>query len=1014
MARIHPILLLATFFICSNIYCQQENDFSIREFNTENGMPSNGVKGLQWDEQTGFLWIATEAGLVRFNGLNLKTYTNKNTPIIRSERLLFLIKNNKGNIFTADIYGNIIEIKENNPLTAVKLTQEDKAKRILFSIIVSKQFFQEKLKGPTNNILVLNYDGILPVSDTSCYFQHFNSLFYYSSSTAIPEKVDFKQPISIKRVIKFDGVNFIVTNSNEIFSLEQLLTDVQPVNKLINKTGTDLNDKASRIYWQNGMLNPILINNNKAWKLSLQGNEINAELICTSVPLNSFIDFVQYSDKLQTLFIGTNSKGFFVIKHKQLNVLNPAVHDKNLKNAYYAQVELSNGNILTNNGNVLGANPNNQLPAAGHFDFNTYLDQDSILWYSQVSSLYKSSCLHSYDYRTGKTTVYPKIVGNPAYVKYSNKLFLTTLYGIGWLDNDSMKYLYKSKMDISAYDMLQMKLDVLALSTCNALILVNTTTAKLDTIFRTTDNCIRTLWKYKDYLFFGTYGKGYYVYKDGIIRAMPLDVNNYLAYTHCFMQDDDGYVWMSSNRGLFKAKLTDMIDAYEKKLPQIYYHYLGKDDGMNTSEMNGGCTPCAIRLRNKTISFPTMDGLVQVNPKTILPVLPSGDIFIDEVVVDGKPSIDSSSKGFLFPYSTAEIAINLSFTGWCNKENIYLEYQLDNDNNWKKVSIDNGASIKFSNLSYGNHVLNIRKLNGFGINNFSYKQVSFSIATPWYKKWWFILLLIIALLAILSLIFKWRLKQFRIKQLRLEKQIAEKTKELKEKNEILEKNDSIKTRLISIISHDIVTPLKFLSVAGKNLQEKRKQMPEELQQETIEEITNTSTELQLLSTNILNWIKYQNEHRRLVKENFNVAEMVKQVFGVLNSLAKKKNIQLVNNVDSETTIYQFFEPLKISVYNMVSNAINFSEEGKITVSCTSSAETITISIADNGVGMTTEQINNIMGNEFIISSTNIDKRKGNGLGYLIIKDLLKMMNASLQISSEKNKGTVVSFVVPAK
>lgn len=80
------------------------------------------------------------------------------------------------------------------------------------------------------------------------------------------------------------------------------------------------------------------------------------------------------------------------------------------------------------------------------------------------------------------------------------------------------------------------------------------------------------------------------------------------------------------------------------------------------------------------------------------------------------------------------------------------------------------------------------------------------------------------------------------------------------------KNNSIKTRLISIISHDIVTPLKFLNVAGKNLIEKRKLMSEDLQVETLKEITNTSQELQLLSTNILNWIKYQNENRRLVKK----------------------------------------------------------------------------------------------------------------------------------------------------
>jgi K+-sensing histidine kinase KdpD len=85
---------------------------------------------------------------------------------------------------------------------------------------------------------------------------------------------------------------------------------------------------------------------------------------------------------------------------------------------------------------------------------------------------------------------------------------------------------------------------------------------------------------------------------------------------------------------------------------------------------------------------------------------------------------------------------------------------------------------------------------------------------------------------------------------------------------VLEKADGIKTRLISIISHDIVTPLKFLTVAGRKLIDKKSRMPQDLQQETLEEMTNTAQELQLLSTNILNWIKYQNENRRLMKERF--------------------------------------------------------------------------------------------------------------------------------------------------
>jgi signal transduction histidine kinase len=72
-----------------------------------------------------------------------------------------------------------------------------------------------------------------------------------------------------------------------------------------------------------------------------------------------------------------------------------------------------------------------------------------------------------------------------------------------------------------------------------------------------------------------------------------------------------------------------------------------------------------------------------------------------------------------------------------------------------------------------------------------------------------------------------------------------------------------------------------------------------------------------------------------------------------------------------------------------------------------------IRVKDDGVGMTPEQIQNVMADQFIISSANIDNRKGNGLGYLIIKDLLKMMGASILISSEKGKGTTVSLTIPS-
>src|SRR5215471_6498962 len=111
------VTFLATGFVFSQIiFAQTSPAYQIRYYNTENGLPSNGIKGLEWDEQTGFLWIATEGGVVRFNGIDFKTFNNQNTSFITSERLSFMTRNNQDVIYAADVARNIVKVRKNNLL----------------------------------------------------------------------------------------------------------------------------------------------------------------------------------------------------------------------------------------------------------------------------------------------------------------------------------------------------------------------------------------------------------------------------------------------------------------------------------------------------------------------------------------------------------------------------------------------------------------------------------------------------------------------------------------------------------------------------------------------------------------------------------------------------------------------------------------------------------------------------------------------------------------------------------
>ncbi len=1010
-------LYLSFLIVASPVTAQNTIRSNIQQYTTDNGLPSNGIKGMQWDERTGFLWLATEAGIVRFNGVDFKSYTKQNVPVLASERMLFMVKNNAGNIYTSDQSGNVFKIDKSNP---VHWTYGDpmgeKGRDIThyYLLSVSDDFFLKKINKWDRYSYSVETTRLVNISDTAFIILRTPYLLYFSISSNKADTLVLGD-ISFVNIFKINENIFAVNDKKEI-SLLNINKHSPPNSSLISVNGSFLNIKASSLYWKPGMVNPIFISGNKAWLVSYNGNAADTTLICDNIPQDTYISWVQYSQVNNLLFIGTESKGLIVIHKNRVSSKKRNYLSKG-RNSYYSQIELPDGNILTNEADIIGDSrtDSSNLPIKGKFAFNLSYTDENTIWFSQTIPGI-GGCMHRYDRITGITTVYRKISGENLVVASSDNIYLANQNGIGILKDDSLIFVHKYPGTLPLgviFDFAEINPGVLAIASCGGLLTYNTLSRRIDTVFKQSNMCVRSIWKYKDYVFFGTYGAGFYIYKRGVTKAMPLDKNNYLLYTHCFVSDDKGFCWISTNRGLFKANLAELIDAFENNRSSVYYHYYGRKDGMEMTELNGGCTPCALQLKNKIISFPSMDGLLWVDPDKAVPMLPGGDIFIDNILVNNEKINTDSISLKKFSSKTQDIIIELGYSAWCNKENIYIDYQLNDTLNWKAVSTQNEAVIRLTNLSSGNYVLRIRKLNGFGINNYTYKIIRFSISTPWHKQWWFYTLCMLALLGIIQLIFYIRTRQYKIRQRKLEKQVAEKTRELKEQNEILEKNDTIKTRLISIISHDIVTPLKFVTVAGKNLIEKRDKMPEELQVETIREMTNTSQELQLLSTNILNWIKYQNENRRLAKETFNLHELVNQVMGVLNSLAKQKGLILENKVDKGLGVYQFFEPLKILVYNLLTNAINFSEKGSIIINAEQKESTVMISVADEGVGMTADQIKNIMADQFIISSANIDNRKGNGLGYLIIKDLVKIMGATLHIESEKNKGTKISVKLPS-
>jgi signal transduction histidine kinase len=1016
------IIGLSLLLLSSCLLLPAQNNYLVERFTTDNGLPSNGIKGLQWDQETGFLWIATEAGVTRYNGADFVTFSRANTPELFSERMLFLLKNRDGRIYTSDETGDLFFILRNKLQFVGQATVDTRPSTFrLTGLIASGRLFrQSSLQPPAG--FGFNFSGelLLPLSENRILLTSNDTIYDYRTGRRNPAVLTTVGPGS--KLFWLGGQVFVFDGRREFYRLDPDSVRKIPVPSTglgeERPSGDSRQDKKT-LFWDNGMKDPILVSGSQAWLLDYTGGKLVARSICTAIPTDALLSFAKYDDKNEILFLGTDSRGITVIRKNQVRPVKRPAASPETSAASYSQVALAGTAILNSQGDILkeGARPDGRtepIPRS-HIPFSNFVltTPDSVLWYSQGDSIF------SYSYRTRRTSIVPAGPGSitDGFALSGGNLYIANAIGVGVLQGNRIDYQYRYPLaDINSnapFAMLEISPGLLAIATCNGLFRYNTINHRVDTLLRMPGICVRALWKYKGYLFIGTYGRGIFLCRNGKIKPIPVDKNGYLQYAHCFIPDRLGFCWISSNKGLFRARPDDMTAAFDNDALSVYYHYYGRKDGMEITELNGGCTPCALQLNDTVLSFPAMDGLVWVDPTRPVSHLPEGQVYIDEFTADGQKINIGSLVTPGLPSNTRDMVFTLGFPAWADRENLRIQYRLEPySKDWQVLDIEPNPKLHFSNLPPVSYRLILRKPNGFEAGNYSYTEYRFYIEPHWYQQLWSWLLCLCLFTALVIGIVRWRTRRFKIRQDRLERQIAEKTRELQAKNEELEKTDTIKTRLISIISHDLVTPLRFLHLTGKNLIERKDGLTEAMQQEAIAEIASTSKELELLSTNILNWIKYKNEDRRLAKESFNLHEMVDHLFGIFNAMSRQKQISLINQVDENGNLYQYIEPVKIVLYNLILNGINFTSEGYIRVGSSGNKDGISLLIEDTGVGMTQEQINNIMADHFIISSANVDNRKGNGLGYLIIKDLLKIIRGSLHIQSEKDKGSRVTVWVP--
>jgi len=142
-------------------------------------------------------------------------------------------------------------------------------------------------------------------------------------------------------------------------------------------------------------------------------------------------------------------------------------------------------------------------------------------------------------------------------------------------------------------------------------------------------------------------------------------------------------------------------------------------------------------------------------------------------------------------------------------------------------------------------------------------------------------------------------------------------------------------------------------------------------------------------------------------EAFPVHKLLFDIITLIEPLAVKQNVTIIQDINSEVTIVTDRNQLKQALLNFIKNAIEAtSPEGKVTVSIYDKKEEVEIVIKDNGKGMTKEQLARI---GTLFYST---KEKGTGLGTTVSIRIIEAMDGTVQFESEQNIGTIVTIKLP--
>jgi len=981
-----------------------QTNYTFRWYSSDNGeLPQSSVKGIVRDKYD-FIWLSTENGIVRYDGSNFSVF-NSATTELEGSRFTEILGDWKKDSLYAYNEGN----KELVIINQRKIHVSNN-KKFEYKIIKNGKFFINHGGLPSIRSQYDNAHFYINLSDNKKYFINTREIEFCDSKMKSIFKIPYKST-SVFNFFVIDDILYYLKENGEYNWVSQ--------NK-IQSGKLDLSSKKKfKLYWNLAAKQIFLCSENKIYLLSSQNNKLSARFIAEFKNFNnSNISSILYDGENQRLYLGSKTDGLCILSFSSLNVVKKKAQKTEV---YYSSLPFHDNSIITDDGLILNNEKVIDSIPIKDSDYSSdkiamTRDDNGGIWMTRKRVLY----------------CYLKNSNYKKYIQYKFKQEIKTLYKDSnntiWISlqqdgiNSPKLYAISKKklklvlvLNTNINYILESKNKTLYLGAEKGIFKYELTNNKLFFIKKTEKINTRSIFIDSDQkLWITTYEKGFYLYTNNILYSFPKDKNNYLFSSHCIVEDKKGYFWITTNKGLFQVSKQSLLQYIKNKEHNIYYHYYDRNDGLITNEFNGGCQPCANYLKNDFIVFPSMNGMVFLNANEITPILPNKDLFVDKAIVDQKIIYFKDTIVLNNNFQRVKFFIDRSYYGHINNLNIEAKLNNEDNSNWEKIGSD--KSIAFTNLPPGNYTLIIRNLSDFS-SNYKYKTITLIVPPTFYQTFWF--KAFAYLLGIILIIVIWQLRFYYIKTKneKLERIIRARTrklavtiKKLKTSKNNLRQEISQEKRLVKTISHDIKSPLKYLTLTVQHLYDKIENQNDEDLKEEAKSLYISSFQLYTYVENLVKYSSIFSEGKKLEDKDYLLHELVNNKIQLFEKMAMSENTIIINSISESEYLKTNHKILSIIIHNLLDNAIKNTRNGAIEFVSKKIDNKLLLSIKDNGNGMKKDMIDYYME---LFQKQYINKLalRNYGIGLHMVIELVLLIEGELKIKSNINEGTTVEIIV---